>query len=113
MPVALLIALQAAAQSPVPVDFDLSNIRQLDVDLRSVPDRGCEPAEDGAIVVCGRRQPSEGYPRERMAREFAVRPPRAEIGLGGNARGRVYLEQVEMPGGEVSQRIMIGVRTSF
>jgi hypothetical protein len=108
-----LLALQAAAQTPVPLDFDLARIRQLDADLRSVPDRGCEPGADGIIVVCGRRPAPAGYPIERMAREFAVRPPVAEMSLGGNVRGRVFLEQVAMPGGAVSNRIMFGIRMPF
>ena len=112
MPLTLLLAFQAAAQAAPPLDFDLSRVRPLDFDLREFRGSYCPPGEDGAIVVCGRRL-KEGYPLERMEREFAVRPPVAEVGLGGNVRGRAFVEQAEMPNGEVSNRIMLGIRLPF
>ena len=112
MALTYLMALQAAAQPPAPADFDLSRIRPLDFDLGEYRGSACGPAEEGAIVVCGRRQ-SGDYPIERRAREFEPRLPVAEIGLGGNVRGRVFVDRAEMPNGEVSNRIMFGIRLPF
>jgi hypothetical protein len=111
MPVALFLALQAA-QAPVPSDFDLARLRPIDFDLRGLRGAECEPREDGAIVVCGRRA-TPGYPLERMAREFATRPVVAEMGIAGNVTGRAYLEAFPMDRGAVSNRIMVGIKLPF
>jgi len=110
MSLALLIALQAAA--PPPVD-----IRKMDFDLslyRPRPTSGCEP-EAGGILVCGRRPVADLSPEEmaRLAKLYEQGPIDAETGLVGKVRGRVYTEEVAMPGGQVSKRAMIGIRLPF
>jgi hypothetical protein len=113
MSLALLIALQAASPSEPPtadirkIDFDLSLYR-----LRPAP--GCSPAP-GDILVCGRR-PAESLSADEMARLaklYEQGPMDAETGLFGPVRGRIYTEEVAMPGGQVSKRAMIGIRLPF
>jgi hypothetical protein len=114
MSLALLIALQAAAApvaDPKPVD-----LRKIDFDLsryRPAPST-CAPAP-GDILVCGRRPAASVGAAEmaRLARLYEQGPIDAETGLTGNVRGRVYTEEVAMPGGQVSKRAMIGIRLPF
>lgn len=111
MPIALILALQAA--TPIPPDFDLARVRPIDFDLWALRGPDCPPGEDNAIVVCGRRPTAAGYPLERMERLFAVRPIMAETRLSGDVRIRAFVEQVEVIPGQVSNRVMIGIRTPF
>jgi hypothetical protein len=125
MSLALLIAFQAAAQgaaqgaappapAPPPVD-----VRKMSFDLalyRPKPRNpfGCEP-DPGGILVCGRR-PAGGLSdaeMARLARLYEQGPIDAETGLVGNVRGRVYTEEVAMPGGQVSKRVLIGIKLPF
>ena len=106
MAMTFLLALQAVAPVPVPGGFDLRDVPRADaID-------GCARDEAGAIVVCGRR-PGPGYPMEEMDRLYARRPLVAETGLGGGVTGRVYLDAAPMARGEVSRRVMVGVRIPF
>ena len=110
MALALWVALQAAGPAPagaVPIDFDLARVKPAE------PERGCATDNPSEIVVCGRRPLRNDYPLEAMAERYREKPVRAEIGLGGGATGRAYLEQVEMPQGQVSRRIMFGVKLPF
>lgn len=107
MAVALWMALQAAGPGPagaVPVAFDLAKVKPADP---------CESDSPSEIVVCGRRGLQNDYPLEKMERLYREKPVRAEIGLGNGATGRAYLEQVEMPDGQVSRRIMFGIKMPF
>ena len=106
MAMTFLLALQAAAPVPVPDGFDLRNVPRADAG------RGCSRDEAGAIVVCGRR-PGPGYPMEEMERRYARRPLVAEADLGGGVTGRIYVESAPMARGEVSRRVMVGVRIPF
>jgi hypothetical protein len=118
MSVALLIAFQAAAApaptpaaDPKPVDF-----RTIDFDLsryRPTP-AACAPSP-GDILVCGRRPAGSLSAAEmaRLARLYEQGPIDAETGLVGNVRGRVYTEEVPMPGGQVSKRVLVGIRLPF
>ncbi|QAY79053.1 hypothetical protein [Sphingosinicella sp. BN140058] len=112
MDVAWLLMLQTAAASsaPVPSDFDLAKIRAADTDL-SITGR-CAASNAAEIVVCGRRR-SPDADRDRYRPEFAEKPLRAEIGIGGGATARAFVDSVAMPNGEVSKRVMVGVKLPF
>ena len=75
----------------------------------------CAAAAVADILVCGpRRGDGGGYPMAYWARIYGPEPPiRAEMGLGGGAQGRIYTEAVAMPRGEVSHRVMVGIRWPF
>jgi hypothetical protein len=115
MSLALLIALQAAAAPAAdrkPVD-----IRKIHFDLslyRLAPAADCSPAP-GDILVCGRRPTAALSAAEmaRLAKLYEQGPLDAETGLFGPVRGRVYTEEVAMPGGQVSKRAMVGIRLPF
>lgn len=107
MNLALLMTLQAAAPAAT-IDFDLATYRP------SQAQGGCASQDADEIVVCAPRRRREGaYPFEEMARKFGEEPIRAEMGLGGVAKARAYVESVEMPGGQISKRVMIGVKLPF
>jgi hypothetical protein len=114
MSLTLLLALQAAAPAPAsilaPIDFDLARLPRLDLGALGGP--ACNRADPNAIVVCGRRGRGT-YPLDEMAAQFEPRPIRAETGLVGNLRGAAYLESVVLPGGQVSNRMMVGIRLPF
>jgi len=108
-PPAAVILLDSAAQGFDPAKGpDLSG----KVDLGLAP-RRCPAATDGEIVVCAvdpetfRLRPIEGLA------ETPEGLPRAEFGLGGNMAMDVHLEKVELPGGIVSNRVMVGVKLKF
>jgi hypothetical protein len=114
MAAAFLIALQAAAAAspapaaptpvaPIPLDFDLARAAQA---------ADCGIQSSALIVVCGRLSPRNAYPLEEMARRYERGPLRAEFGVGG-ATGRVYTEQVDFGMGNVSRRVMFGIRSRF
>jgi hypothetical protein len=115
MALAFLIALQAAAAAPaVPglaaVDFDLAEVAK-----RKQADgaAGCGQRGAGEILVCGRRPGGGDYPLERWERVFREEPLVAEMGIGGGAVARVYVEQVELGSGQYSRRAMVGVKLPF
>jgi hypothetical protein len=106
MALGLIMALQAAAAVPpymMPVPFDLAKVKPAE-------DGGCARGEGGEIVVCGRRALNRDIPVEELERRYREKPVRAEIGLGGGAAGRAYLDQAEMPQGQISRRIMFGIK---
>jgi hypothetical protein len=108
MSLALLLALQAAPPAPaeplLPIDFDLASVKPADP---------CETGAAGSdVVVCGRR-PGGVYDYEKWEREFRTRPLLAEKGIGRGAVVRAYTESVEMPGGQISKRAMVGIRMGF
>jgi hypothetical protein len=110
MSLALLLALQAAPQAPterlLPIDFDLAKVKPAD------PCRTGGGGGGSDIVVCGRR-PSGVYDMEKWERVFRTGPLLAETSLGPGAVARAYVESVEMPGGQISKRAMVGVRVKF
>jgi hypothetical protein len=112
MGLALALALQAAAPTappaPAPIDFDLATYRP------SEPDPGrCASDEGEEIVVCGRRQLRNEYPLEEMERLFGTKPLIAETSIGGGATARAFVDSVEMPGGQISKRAMVGIKMRF
>jgi hypothetical protein len=118
-PVLLMIA-QAAAASPAadrpaaapppPIAFDLAKVPrgELAMGLSRCP----EGEEEGDIVVCARIS-AEGYDYEGMERRYRQGPMDAETGLFGTVRGRVYVESVGTPNGDVSKRVMVGIKLPF
>jgi hypothetical protein len=119
MALALFLALQAAeASAPpaiLPITFDLA--RHQPADAEPVGWRDCSPADasdPSEIVVCGRRRAgSEDYPYEEMERRYRQKPIMAEIGIGGGATARAYVDSVEMSGGQTSKRVMVGIKLPF
>ncbi|HEX8064544.1 MAG TPA: hypothetical protein VF535_15185 [Allosphingosinicella sp.] len=111
MSLALLLALQAAPPAPaapaapLPIEFDLAKVKPADP---------CETGGGGGsdIVVCGRR-PRGDYEYEKWERLFRTDPLVAEIGIGPGAVARAYVESVQMPGGQISKRVMVGVKVKF
>ena len=108
MALTLLLALQAAGQPPLSGTeaFDLAR-------LRPAPTAACREQNASEIVVCGRRQGGDGYRLKEMPRTFVEKPLRAETSIGGSAKARAYVEQVQMPDGQISKRIMFGVKLPF
>ena len=108
MALALWAALQAAAgpAGTLPVDFDLAKVKPAEAP-------GCDSNTPSEIVVCGRRPLRNDYPLEEMERRYREKTVRAEVGLGGGAVGRAYVEQVEMPDHQMSRRIMFGIKMPF
>ena len=108
MRLALLLTLQAAPRAPVerlPVDFDLATVKPADP---------CRTGGGGGsdIVVCGRR-PRGDYDMEKWERVFRTGPLVAEKSIGPGAVARAYVESVAMPGGQVSKRVMVGIKVKF
>lgn len=120
MAAALLLAIQVAAATPtsdvIPVAFDLSDVNTLRYDLDSpLTGNRCLRGDDGAIVVCGRRE-AGAYPMEQWALIFPPELPlRAETSFGddGSARGGIYIDSVPLDRGAVSNRAMVGIAIAF
>lgn len=110
MALALWLALQAASAA-APIDFDLAEApaEAAAPGLR----RACRGADADEIVVCGRRPRGGDYPLEAMARVFEAKPIVAETGIGGGAKARAFVESVTMPNGEISNRVMVGIKLPF
>jgi hypothetical protein len=116
MPLAFLLALQAAAAAapaaaPVIVDSDFDLARYQPPAL-GLPGRDCGRADPSAITVCGRRA-AGAYPLAEMARIFEPRHIVAETGIAGNLSGNVRVESVPMDRGQVSNRVLVGIRLPF
>jgi hypothetical protein len=110
---ALISILLLAAADPVPImpsDFELKSPPP---PSRVTPEDCRRSAAAGEIVVCGRN------PDQYRAKE--IKPPKGvEIHEGGvigrdigGARVEPLLEQVGMPGGQISKRIMVTVKVPF
>jgi hypothetical protein len=113
MPLALLLALQAAAAAApaiARIDFDLARFSEIDLGLG----RGtCRRDDPNAIVVCGRRG-NGTYPLDRMARIFEPGRIVARTHLTGHLTGDVHLERGDFADrGVVPNRIMVGLRLPF
>ena len=107
MRLALLLALQAAPQAPAglpAIDFDLAAVKPADP---------CRTGGAGSdIVVCGRR-PGGTYDLEKWERVFRTKPLTAETPIGRGATADAWVESVAMPGGQVSKRVLVGVKVKF
>lgn len=84
-------------------------------DLRRVTPAAGQPCRgrSNEIVVCGRTDPSRDRVPALDDTKFAAKPIRAEIGLIGAAKGVVRTEQQEIAPGQVSQRVLVGVKLPF
>lgn len=110
MQILLLAAAAAEPATIVPSDFDLKPSAP---SLRITPDDCRRTAAAGEIVVCGRS------PDQYRAKE--LKPPKGVemdeggvIGLNvGGARVEPSMEQVGMPDGRISKRIMVKVKVPF
>ena len=115
MPLALILALQAAAAAPasapplVQLDFDLA---RLSPEGFALSGRACSRGDPAAITVCGRRV-AGAYPLAEMARIFEPGRLVAERRLAGNLTGNVHVESAPMDRGAVSNRAMVGLRLPF
>lgn len=110
MALTFLLALQAAGQ-PAPsgseaTGFDLARLRP------SAPDV-CGNKAASEIVVCGRRQPGEGYRLKEMPRTFEEKPVRAETSIGNGSTVGAYVDSVTMPDGQISKRATIRFKVPF
>ena len=116
MSLTLGLALQAATPMLDRETFDLK-----DFDRPAAPKLGapvtnrCAEVGPDEILVCGSRGGSKQYRIQPLPPGYESRSglPKAEMGLGGGATGRVYVESVGMPDGQISKRIMIGIGTKF
>ena len=116
MKLVFLLGLQAATPAPPAaprvdsVHFDLAKAGQ-------TRDRGvhglfaCDRSGPD-VVVCGHRA-GPAYPLAEMARIYEPKHIRAEMGLGNGATGDVHTEQVVMPNGRISKRILVGLKLPF
>lgn len=106
----LLLAAQAAESLPprkpatreppqpiAPIDFDLGKVAPA-------------PARD-EIVVTARRDDQRVRPLTRFKQDEAL--PRAETGIIGDLRGGVALDKQGLPGGVVSNRVMMKLKLPF
>jgi hypothetical protein len=110
--VQILLAAAAAAEPPaiMPSDYEL---KPPPASLRVTPEDCRRTAAAGEIVVCGRG--AEHY------RVREVKPPKGieideggVIGLNfGGSRVEPALQQVGMPDGRISKRIMVTVKVPF
>jgi hypothetical protein len=107
MALLLLLALQATAPALRAIDFDLARLRAPD----ARPSQG--EGEGAQVVVIGRRPPPNAYRLPDLTGRWQERPVRAETSLGGGAVARAYVESVEFPGGQISQRVMVGIGLPF
>jgi hypothetical protein len=114
MSLALMMLVQAAATAPpalAAIDFDLARYQPAELD-RWALGPSCSRTDPSAITVCGRR--SRGtYPLEEMAERYEPRRILAETRIVGNLRGFAGVEAVELQPGVVSNRLLVGIRTSF
>lgn len=111
MPIVLTLALQAAASAPAAIDFDLARLERPAAPATIL--RPCPTGDGEEIVVCGRRDRSGDYPVERRARRFTQPLPLAEVGVGGGALVRAYVETAVVGPGATANRVMIGIRVPF
>ena len=106
MALALLIAFQAAASAPVPIDFDLAKLPADGLGFNRCVRHGA-----GDIVVCGRR--GDGYRITALDGRFDEKPLVAETSIAPGVSVRAFGDSADMPGGHVSKRALVGVRVKF
>ena len=106
---ALLFALQTAAVSVpsavAPIDFDLARHRPAA--------RGCARGSPSEIIVCGQRGGGASVSVEELDRRYGPKKIRAERALRGGGTARAFTESVPMPRGDLSKRVMVGIKVPF
>ncbi|MCJ2187753.1 hypothetical protein [Novosphingobium beihaiensis] len=104
-----------AASAPQEAEtFDLATIRHKDSSLDlHIRKRRCPVATGGEIVVCA-PDPEENRVRP-LPDTYKVEEglPPARISLGDGASLDVHVESAVMPGGTVSNRVMVGLKLGF
>ena len=112
MGLATILLLSAAAE-PAAVEVTDWRLQPPQAPERITPGRCREAAAEGDIVVCGRR-PEDHLPGTiEGAEEFAAGGPKRithDLGFGTLSP---ELEQVAMPDGQISKRILIRFRMPF
>lgn len=104
MTMAALLLMQVAALD-APVDFDLRKL---------APKDACAPAAGDEIVVCGSRDQTALHRLEPLPeRPAELLLPKAVFGIVGDIRGAVETDAEELPGGTVSNRIMLRMKVPF
>lgn len=117
-----VLALQAAAPAAGDVGTESFDLKDFDARSAAPPKLGapitnrCADVDPAEILVCGSRGGSKQYRLQPLPPGYSSESgglPSAEMGLGGGATGKVYVESVGMPDGNISKRIMIGIGTKF
>lgn len=94
----------------IPSDFEL---KAPGAPERIIPDDCRRSAAAGEIVVCG-RNPDQYRARElKPPKGIEVKAPGVIGRYVGNARVEPLLEELAMPQGQISKRIMITVKVAF
>jgi len=109
-----LLLLAAAAAPPAAPAASAPRVADIDFDLAKVAVEAgrCGRQASGEILVCGRRSGGD-YPMEEWERIFAARPLLAETEIAPGVTGRAFVQSVQFPNGEVSKRIMVGIKLPF
>lgn len=121
MSLTLVLALQAAAPMLEGTEAERFDLKDFESGEGAPPRLGepitnrCAEVAPGEILVCGSRGGSKRYRIQPLPPVYSSEGalPEAKTGLGGGATGRVYVESVGMPDGNISKRIMIGIGTKF
>ena len=122
MPLTLVLALQAAAPMLEGHEAESFDLKEFETREDAPPRLGgpvtnrCADVDPAEILVCGSRGGAKQYRIQPLPPGFSSESgglPKAEMGLGGGATGRAYVESVGMPDGQISKRIMIGIGTKF
>jgi hypothetical protein len=109
-----ILLLASAVAEPVKIEPSEFELKPRAPALRATPEPCRRTAATGDIVVCGRS--------EDLYRFREIRPPSGldinsggiiGLDLGGGARMGPTLEEVGMPDGRVSKRIMVTVKVPF
>ena len=110
-----LLLLAAAAAPPATPAAPAPRVADIDFDLAklAVEEGRCGRQASGEIVVCGRRPSGSDYPMEEWEQVFASRPLLAETEIAPGVTGRAFVQSVQFPNGEVSKRIMVGIKLPF
>ena len=116
MSLTLVLMLQAAALGDGAENFDLKDLdRPAEPKLGAPVVKSCAEVDPDEIIVCGSRGGSKQDRIQPLPPGFEAPSglSKAETGLGGGTTGRVYVESVGMPDGQISKRVMIGIGTKF
>lgn len=115
MSLSLLLALQAA--TPMLTDRQLQDfdLKEFERAAEAGPGPGarrrCASDDPNQIIVCGSR--GQGQRLEPLPDIYEKGPIMAETRLFGRVTGCVCLEKATMPGGAVSNRIVVGLKMPF
>jgi hypothetical protein len=73
----------------------------------------CSSADPQQIVVCGSREKSRHYRMPELPKGYEPTPFRLDAQLAPGLRGTVHIDPVELPGGAMSNRLLVTVATHF